>query len=129
VRVVAATNRDLWEAVQEGSFRADLYYRLHVVPINLPPLRARTEDIASLAHYHLVRAATENQRNFTEGISEEAMALLSAHPWPGNIRELQNVLEYAVVMAPKESSQIQTSDLPDFLLRSVENTKQSLRVA
>jgi DNA-binding NtrC family response regulator len=128
VRVVAATNRDLWEAVQEGSFRADLYYRLHVVPINLPPLRERASDIASLAQYHLERAATENQRVFSEGISAGAMQLLTQHAWPGNIRELQNVLEYAVVMASEGATQIETGDLPDFLLKSVQE-KQNLRVA
>jgi two-component system, NtrC family, response regulator AtoC len=117
VRVVAATNRDLWQAVQEGSFRLDLYYRLHVVPVHLPALRERLEDIAPLAAFFLAKVAKENGRQFPEGISEEAIRLLLRHTWPGNIRELQNVMEYAVVMSPQSASRIELGVLPSILMR------------
>ncbi|GAB4451265.1 MAG: sigma-54 dependent transcriptional regulator [Armatimonadaceae bacterium] len=114
VRLVAATNRDLWKAVQEGSFRLDLYYRLHVVPINLPPLRERQEDIPLLAAHFLTRLARENNRHFPAGIADEAITRLKDHDWPGNIRELQNAIEYAVVMSPPEADRITQDVLPRF---------------
>jgi len=97
VRVIAATNRDLSSAVEEGRFRADLYYRLNVIPIALPPLRERREDIPVLAKYFLRRSAAETKKNFTE-IEPEAQARLMAYEWPGNVRELANVIERAVVL-------------------------------
>jgi two-component system response regulator AtoC len=112
VRVVAATNRDLWQAVQEGSFRADLYYRLHVIPITLPSLRERGGDIDRLATHFLDMLARENRRSFPKGITEETLKVLRSHSWPGNIRELRNVLEYAVVMSEGESAEIVASVLP-----------------
>ena len=124
VRVVAATNRDLWQAVEEGTFRLDLYYRLHVVPIHLPPLRERREDIPSLAIHFLQKIARENGRSFPQGISPEALAVLGVHPWPGNIRELQNVMEYAVVMSPNEAARIEREALPDDVLRDTRREKQ-----
>jgi DNA-binding NtrC family response regulator len=99
VRVVAATNRDLWQAVQEGTFRADLYYRLHVVPVTLPPLRQRRDDIGPLALHFLAKYMRENGRDFPDGLTPGALRILEAHDWPGNIRELQNALEYAVVLS------------------------------
>lgn len=116
VRVVAATNRDLWQAVQDGTFRADLYYRLHVVPVVLPPLRERAGDVAPLAGYFLARAASENNRSFPGGIAEEALAILRKHAWPGNIRELQNALEYAVVLSDPGATCVEVSALPPVLL-------------
>lgn len=113
VRVVGATNRDLWQAVQEGSFRLDLYYRLHVVPVTLPPLRERIEDIPALAHFFLERSARENERTFPDGVAPDALAIFAAHDWQGNIRELQNALEYAVVMSPPGRRDIQADSLPD----------------
>lgn len=113
VRVVGATNRDLWQAVQEGSFRLDLYYRLHVVPVTLPPLRERVEDIPALAGFFLERSAKENERVFPDGVAPDALAILAAHDWQGNIRELQNALEYAVVMSPPSRRDIQADSLPD----------------
>ncbi|MBC8134351.1 MAG: sigma-54-dependent Fis family transcriptional regulator [Fibrella sp.] len=113
VRVVGATNRDLWQAVQEGSFRLDLYYRLHVVPVTLPPLRERVEDIPALAGFFLDRSAKENERTFPDGVAPDALAVLAAHDWQGNIRELQNALEYAVVMSPPGRRDIQADSLPD----------------
>jgi DNA-binding NtrC family response regulator len=128
VRIVAATNRDLWQAVQEGTFRADLYYRLHVIPVVLPPLRERAEDIPALVQYYLAKAARENGRTFTQGLSQEAQSLLQTHEWLGNIRELQNVLEYAVVMAPLEATRVEVGDLPPTLLQAT-RSEQRLRAA
>jgi transcriptional regulator with PAS, ATPase and Fis domain len=97
VRIIAATNRDLNKAVQEGHFREDLYYRLNVIPLTLPPLRERKEDIPMLANYFLKRSALETKKNFTE-ITDEALQKLMASEWPGNVRELANVIESAVVL-------------------------------
>jgi DNA-binding NtrC family response regulator len=97
VRVIAATNRDLSSAVKEGRFRADLYYRLNVISISLPPLRERKEDIPVLAHFFLRRFGLETKKNFT-GFTEEAEARLVAYEWPGNVRELANVIERAAVL-------------------------------
>ncbi len=115
VRVVAATNRDLWHAVQDGTFRADLYYRLHVIPITLPSLRERGADIEHLAAYFLDMLARENRRVFPKGIDEETLNVLRDHSWPGNIRELRNVLEYAVVMSAGDAAQITAKVLPTLL--------------
>jgi PAS domain S-box-containing protein len=98
VRVIAATNRNLEQAVAAGSFRADLYYRLNVFPIAVPPLRARTDDIPLLAHYFVDRHARKIGRTIT-GIAPATLELLAAYPWPGNIRELENVIERAVIVA------------------------------
>jgi DNA-binding NtrC family response regulator len=108
VRVVAATNRDLGKAVADGSFREDLFYRLHVIPITLPPLRERREDIPFLVQHFLERLSKELQRQLT-GISPEAMSALVSHPWPGNVRELRNVLERGAVVA--QGKVIQLADL------------------
>lgn len=116
VRVVGATNRDLWQAVQEGSFRLDLYYRLYVVPVTIPPLRERTGDIPALAAFFLERSAKENDRVFPAGITPDALARLLAHDWQGNIRELQNVLEYAVVMSPPGRDAVDADVLPERML-------------
>jgi Nif-specific regulatory protein len=97
VRIIAATNRDLTSAVREGHFREDLYYRLNVVPLTLPPLRERREDIPALANYFLTRSALETRKAFT-GITEGALQRLTAYGWPGNVRELANMIENAVVM-------------------------------
>jgi DNA-binding NtrC family response regulator len=109
VRVVAATNRDLDVAVKEGRFREDLYHRLNVVPITLPPLRERREDIPALAHHFLQRFAKEVKRSLSE-ISDEALGRLSGYDWPGNIRELANAIERAVVLA--QGPEIAPHDLP-----------------
>jgi transcriptional regulator with PAS, ATPase and Fis domain len=97
VRIIAATNRNLERFVKEGRFREDLYYRLNVVPIHLPPLRERKEDIAALSQYFLRKHSIAIRRN-TTGISEEAWRKLEAYDWPGNVRELANVIERAVVL-------------------------------
>jgi formate hydrogenlyase transcriptional activator len=97
VRVIAATNQDLWGMVQERKFRADLYYRLNVFPITLPPLRERRSDIPLLAA-HFVRKFAERMSKPIPHIPDDVMAALTNHDWPGNIRELQNFIERAVIM-------------------------------
>jgi DNA-binding NtrC family response regulator len=98
VRIVVATHRDLLKKVQEGSFREDLYYRLNVVEIHVPPLRERSGDIPLLAHHFLQKFAAANARNVRE-YDDEVLTALLRHPWPGNVRELENAMERAVVMS------------------------------
>jgi DNA-binding NtrC family response regulator len=109
VRIIAATNRDLENALQTGRFRADLFYRLNVVPIALPPLRQRREDVPVLAAYFLQRFAIETKKRFAE-ISSEAEESLLAYDWPGNVRELANVIERAVVLG--QGPELTLLDLP-----------------
>jgi formate hydrogenlyase transcriptional activator len=97
VRVIAATNQDLWEMVQEKKFRADLYYRLNVFPMSLPPLRDRRDDIPMLVH-HFVAKFCKEQGKTIDTVPDNVMASLANHDWPGNIRELQNVIERGVIM-------------------------------
>jgi len=111
VRIVAATNRDLAQLVREGKFREDLYYRLNVVSLRLPPLRARTEDIPLLAAFFLKRYAAEAGKNI-RGFSPDGMAALQAHPWPGNVRELENAIERAVVLCPSDLLTVDHLSLP-----------------
>ena len=108
VRVVAATNRDLQEATQAGTFRDDLFYRLSVVPITLPPLRDRRDDIPSLANYFLKKYNQKRKKN-VRAISVLAMKALVEYDWPGNVRELENAIERAVVLT--ENDTIEPSDL------------------
>ncbi len=103
VRILAATNRDLESAVHAGDFRQDLYYRLAVIPIHLPPLRERTEAIPDLTH-HLLGRLRERLNLKVESVTPGAMKALLAYPWPGNIRELENVLEHAVVLAEGDNA-------------------------
>ncbi|HEY7096637.1 MAG TPA: sigma 54-interacting transcriptional regulator [Terriglobales bacterium] len=99
VRIIAASNRDLATAVQEGRFRADLFYRLNVLPLTLPPLRQRRSDIALLTSFFVDRFSRQFGKRIT-GVAQDTMDLLSNYSWPGNIRELQNVIERAVVLCP-----------------------------
>ncbi|MEE9404386.1 MAG: sigma-54 dependent transcriptional regulator, partial [Algisphaera sp.] len=101
VRVIAATNLHLEEEVKKGSFREDLYYRLNVVTIHLPPLRTRREDIPRLIDHFLDRYNRENQRNVSK-ISRDVLNTLLRYPWPGNVRELENAVERAVVLSTSE---------------------------
>ena len=110
VRVIAATNQDLGQMVQERKFRADLYYRLNVFPIILPPLREREDDIPLLTE-HFVQRFAKRQRKSIEQIPDEAMEVLQGHDWPGNIRELQNVIERAVIMTNGPVLELQTTQL------------------
>jgi DNA-binding NtrC family response regulator len=109
VRVIAATNQDLRQMVQEGTFRQDLYYRLDVVRLQLPPLRHRKSDIPLLAHHFISHFAEQMNRHVT-GITNGAMRALLEHDWPGNVRELENVIERAVIFA--EDRKISVEDLP-----------------
>jgi DNA-binding NtrC family response regulator len=120
VRVIAATNRDLPSAMKEGRFREDLYYRLNVIPIVIPPLRERREDIPVLAQYFMRRFAAETKKIFSE-ISVDAEAKLVGYPWPGNVRELANVIERAAVLG--DGPEITSEDLP---LRIAANDLESL---
>jgi len=109
VRIVSATNRDLQQAVRDGNFREDLFYRLNVIHIEVPPLRDRIEDIPALAAHYVKKLAAERRRP-APAISDEAMRFLKTHEWPGNVRELINALEYAVVTC--EGDRIGLRDLP-----------------
>ena len=102
VRVVAATNRNLQEAIAAGTFRSDLFYRLNVFPIDMPPLRERGEDIPVLIEYFVDHCARKVGKNI-QGITKESFDLLRSYPWPGNIRELQNVIERSVIMCETEN--------------------------
>ncbi|HEV3139796.1 MAG TPA: sigma 54-interacting transcriptional regulator, partial [Vicinamibacterales bacterium] len=112
IRVIAATNQDLTKAVAEGRFREDLYYRINVIPISLPPLRERREDIPLIAEHFLAKYREQMEKQIS-GISREALELLMQHDWPGNIRELENVIERAVALETTKAI------LPDSLPRSV----------
>lgn len=109
VRIIAATNQDLEEAVKKGNFRQELYYRLSVVPIHLPPLRERKEDLPLLTEHFLQKYGQEAVKR-VEKISPEAMELLNQYDWPGNVRELENIIERAVILAKTDT--IRSGDLP-----------------
>ncbi len=109
-RLISATQRDLTAAVQEGRFREDLYFRVVVYPLRLPPLRERTEDIPLLVH-HFVRVFRASTGRAVEGVTPEALVALEAYAWPGNVRELQNSVFRAVVSA--RGSFLTTADFPD----------------
>jgi DNA-binding NtrC family response regulator len=113
VRVITATNKNLRELVDRGDFREDLYFRLNVVKIEMPPLRARREDIVLLANAFLQEFAKENERP-VKPLTDEALRLLLAYPWPGNVRELRTAIEHGVVMS--NDSAIDVRHLPQFLL-------------
>jgi two-component system response regulator AtoC len=115
VRVIAASNVDLEKAVDAGTFRKDLYYRLSVFPINLPPLRERVEDIHLLV-FHFLERYKEKTGRFVSGISKEAMRALVNYDWPGNVRELENAIERAVIIAT--GRQIELEDLPQAISKS-----------
>jgi two-component system response regulator HydG len=110
VRVVAATHRDIEAAVESGDFREDLFYRLNVIKIDIPPLRDRREDIPLLCHHFLARFNEKNHRNL-KGFTEDALAALQAYGWPGNVRQLANVIERAIVLSTDDL--IGCDDLPD----------------
>jgi Nif-specific regulatory protein len=116
VRVIAPTNRDLVESVKSGTFRQDLYYRLNVVSIEMPPLRQRRDDIPLLGSYFAARAGERSKRHVL-GVSPEARACLVNYEWPGNVRELENAIERAVVLG--SSDFILPEDLPEAVLETV----------
>ena len=112
IRVVAATNQDLARLVADGRFREDLYYRINVIPIHLPPLRERREDIVLLAEHFLEKHAARAEKQ-VRGISQDASAFLAAYHWPGNVRELENIMERCVAL--EQTPVILTETLPPFL--------------
>src|SRR5262245_16597107 len=119
VRIITATNKDLQAAVREGNFREDLFYRLHVIPIHLPPLRERKEDIPHLAN-HFIKVISQQMKKEVKGITPQAMQKLMLHDWPGNIRELENTLEYAVAMTPLDML------TEDFVLQTTHTATQAI---
>jgi Nif-specific regulatory protein len=108
VRILAATNRDIEKQVEEGEFRSDLYYRLNVLPLYIPPLRQRPEDIPVLADFFLRKFSEETKKQF-EGFSEDARETMLSYAWPGNIRELENCIERACVIG--KGGRIRSEDL------------------
>jgi DNA-binding NtrC family response regulator len=123
VRIIAATNADLKKLVDEGKFREDLYYRLNVINLSLPPLRDRKEDIPFLVEYFFMRYCHENEKflnsegRSTLSFEPEAMQILMEHSWPGNVRELENVVERAVVLTT--TSSVPAHVLPDSLQQAI----------
>ncbi|MEN1935087.1 sigma 54-interacting transcriptional regulator [Paenibacillus sp. 102] len=123
VRIIAATNVNLEEKVQEGTFRQDLYYRLNVLPLQTLPLRERREDILLLLHHYINKFSNDEVYHVKEYIEKDTIEFLQHHPWPGNVRELINVVEYMLnVKMPDQK--IQISDLPHYLLKEAENQKR-----
>jgi len=112
IRIIAATNIDLEQAIRHGHFRADLFYRLNIIPLTLPPLRERREDIPLLAMYFLKKYASEFKKDAAD-FSPEAMSKLLGHEWPGNVRELENLIERAVIFAQHQAIQHYDIVLPD----------------
>jgi DNA-binding NtrC family response regulator len=121
VRFIAATNRDLLKACKEGSFREDLYYRLNVIHIELPPLRNRKEDIPSLVNFFIKKHSSKRKDIYIKGITEEALNLLMNYSFPGNVRELENIIERAIAFT--NSSEITVKDLPSYLIKNSNNKK------
>lgn len=126
VRVVAATNVDLETAIETGAFRRDLYYRLSVFPISLPPLRERIEDIHLLV-FHFLEEYKRKSGRFVSGISDDAMRAFVNYEWPGNVRELENAIERAIIIA--SGRQIEIADLPEAIARSAEYSSAHARFA
>jgi len=124
VRVIAATNTDLERAIEDGSFRKDLFYRLSVFPISLPPLRERVEDIHLLV-FHFLEDHKNKSGRFVSGISKEALRALVSYDWPGNIRELENAIERAVIIA--SGRQIELDDLPESIARHADASSAHAR--
>jgi len=111
IRVIAATNKDLKQAVKAGAFREDLFFRLNVVTLTLPPLRERPQDISQLAEFFLKRHAADAKRAQIK-FTADAMAVLTRYPWPGNIRELDNIIARAVILSPADKDEIDADQLP-----------------
>jgi DNA-binding NtrC family response regulator len=113
VRLIAATRKDLKEEISKGNFREDLYYRISVIPLYLPPLRERSEDIELLSEYFLKKYIIENNKRHIKSIDKDVFEVMKKYPWPGNIRELENAIERAVILCEKDK--ITLSDLPETL--------------
>jgi two-component system NtrC family response regulator len=121
IRLIAATNRNLKNEMDQGRFRDDLFYRLNVLPVYLPPLRERPEDIALLVEHFVRKYESERAAgSAVTGVSQEVLRLFHRYAWPGNVRELENLVERALILCP--GSVIELSDLPKEFIRSVDNT-------
>ncbi len=136
VRIIAATNVDLKEAVKNGTFREDLYYRLSVVPIELPPLRDRRDDILPLTQYFIRKYNEENAREISETLSPEVLSLLESYYYPGNVRELENIIERAVVIAPTDEitveclrPEVRDPDIAMEMIRGTEGFSADIDIA
>jgi DNA-binding NtrC family response regulator len=116
VRIISATNRNLIADVKTGRFREDLFYRLHVFPITVPPLRERPEDIADLVRHFLIRFAAEEGKRI-RAVTGEALSLLNTHPWPGNVRQLENAVFRAVVLA--DGDEVGAAEFPQLALHAM----------
>jgi two-component system, NtrC family, response regulator HydG len=125
VRMVSATHRDLQAEVKAGRFREDLYYRLHIVPLHIPPLRERPEDIAALARHFVAKHAPRVNKR-VKGLEEDTLRALARYAWPGNVRELENVIEQSLVFAEGES--LTATDLPAHLTSPATRTDAGLPV-
>ncbi len=123
VRIIAATHRDLEEEVQKGRFREDLFYRLYVIPVQLPPLRERSVDIPLLVHHFLAKLNDEKNTQ-VDGVSESVQNLFMHHPWPGNVRELANLMERLIVL--KGEGVIDTDDLPPKMKNNGQATPKTM---
>ena len=122
IRVIAATHRNLKKAVEEGTFREDLYYRLNVIPVEVPPLRKRVSDIPLLAH-HFIDQFNKSKKREIQGIDPEALKRLMQYHWPGNVRELENVIERVVILSDRDI--ITLEDLPE-KFQSLQETSQTV---
>jgi transcriptional regulator with GAF, ATPase, and Fis domain len=128
VRVIAATNQDLWRMVEEKTFRADLYYRLSVFPINLPPLRERKDDIPSLVKYFVQRFSRQMGKSIDQ-VPDGVMEIIRSHHWPGNIRELQNFIERSVIMTSGRVLSPRITELKLLMQATVSAPTQTLSAA
>jgi len=122
VRIIAATNEDLRESVNKGSFRKDLYYRVNVIPVEIPPLRERRDDIPLLIRHFIEKFSSKTGKKIS-GISKEAEDMLVRYKWEGNVRELENVIERAITITDDEI--IGTDDLPDDVKNKIQRIEQS----
>ena len=127
-RFVLATNRDLKQCIADGKFREDLFYRINVATITMPPLRARSEDIETVSKHYCDRLAAEMGRSQMR-FSAEATALLKQYDLPGNVRELKNVIESIIMLSPAEKTEIEVSDLPPELLVSHDRSGQPQHIS
>jgi len=135
VRVIVATNKDLEDQVRKGMFRDDLFYRIHVIPVNLPPLRDRKDDIVPLLE-HFLKKYSEHMKKEVKGLTPEALRKVMLHDWPGNVRELENTIEYAVAMTQSDTvtedfilqgKNLTTERAPNFLQDSMEEPSSGLK--
>lgn len=136
VRIIAATNVDLKEAVRNGTFREDLYYRLSVVPLELPPLRERREDILPLTKHFIRKYNEENARVISENLSPDVLSLLENYYYPGNVRELENIIERAVVIAPTDEitidclrAEVQNPELAREMMDDIEGSSADIDIS